>query len=125
MPTYRVRPGEHLLMRVAVTVPAHVRVTALWLGIDAGALGMGPEDRPVGMHPILAHSRQPLSAGVHTFGLRWRVPRHLPPSGLNLYLSSAWSSHQPPASVSGAIAVLAPAQHVNRQLIWGGGLAPG
>src|SRR5262249_16850863 len=69
------------------------------------------------MNPILAHYRQLLSAGSHTFGLRWRI-LHLRP-GASLYLTYAWSSRQPPASVLGPIAVLARAQHVNRQLILG------
>jgi hypothetical protein len=29
VPSYRVRPGEYLVVRLAVTVPKHVRVTAL------------------------------------------------------------------------------------------------
>jgi|HubBroStandDraft_3_1064219.scaffolds.fasta_scaffold161593_2 hypothetical protein len=120
VPSYRVRPGEYLVMRVAVTVPKHVKITALWFGISTGTWGSGPEDNPVGMNPILAHYRQVLSAGSHMFGLRWRVPRRR--SGASLYLIYAWSSHQPPASVSGPIATLALPQHVNRQLIWGGGL---
>jgi hypothetical protein len=56
------------------------------------------------MKPILAYSRQPLSAGVHTFGLRWRVPEGQ--TGVSLYLVSAWSSCQPPVSLAGAIATL-------------------
>jgi len=99
VPSYRVRPGEYLVVRVAVTVPKHVRVTALWFGISTGILGGGPNDTGR-MHPILAHYRQPLSAGSHTFGLRWRIPaRH---SGA-LYLATAWSSHHPLATVAQAI----------------------
>jgi hypothetical protein len=103
-PSYHVRPGEYLLMRVAVTVPRHVRVTALWFGISVGSWGWGPKG-PTGMNPILAHTRQPLSAGEHTFGLRWRIPAGR--SGASLYLVTNWSSHQPPASVARAIATLA------------------
>lgn len=103
VPSYRVRPGEYLVMSVAVTVPEHVRVTVLWLGISNGTWGNGPEG-PVGMNPILAHYRQPLSAGSHALGLRWRIPQlH---SGASLYLTFAWSSQQPPASVSGPVAQL-------------------
>ncbi len=121
VPSYRVRPGEYLVMRVAVTVPKHVKITALWFGISTGTWGSGPSGNPVGMSPILAHYRQPLSLGSHTFGLRWRIPhRH---SAASLYLIYAWSSNQPPASVGGPIAMLALPQHINRQLIWGGGLA--
>lgn len=120
VPRYQVRPGEYLMMRVAVTVPKHVKVTALWFGISTGTWGGGPNG-PIGMNPILAHYRQPLPAGSHTFGLRWRIPHRR--DGASLYLTYAWSSHQPPASVSGPIATLALPQHINRQLIWGGGLA--
>jgi hypothetical protein len=73
LPSYRVRPGEYLVVRVAVTVPRHVRVTDLSFGISKGTWGGGPNGTG-GMNPILAHYRQPLSAGSHTFGLRWRNP---------------------------------------------------
>ena len=103
VPSYRVRPGETLVIRVAVTVPEHLRVTALWLGISQGTWGNGPNG-PVGMSPVLAHDRQPLPAGSHTFRLRWRVPqRH---SAASLYLIFAWSSRRPAASVSGPVARL-------------------
>jgi hypothetical protein len=103
VPSYRVRPGEYLAMRVTVTVPKHVRVTALWLGISNGTWGNGPTG-PIGMNPVLAHYRQPLSAGSHTFGWRWRIPQRR--SGASLYLIFAWSSQQLPASVSGPVAQL-------------------
>lgn len=102
--SYRVRTGELLVMRVTVTVPEHVRVTALWFGISRGTWGNGPEG-PTGMQPVLAHYREPLAAGTHTFGLRWHVPQR---TGASLYLVFAWSSHQPPASVSGPVARLIP-----------------
>jgi hypothetical protein len=107
-------------MSVAATVPKDVKVTALWFGISTGTWGSGPEG-PTGMHPILARYRRPLPAGSHTFGLRWRIPRHH--SSASLYLTFAWNSTRPRASVEGPVAVLAFPQHVNRQLIWGGGLA--
>jgi hypothetical protein len=104
VPSYRVRSGEYLVMRVAVGVPRHVRITALWFGVSAGAWGTGPKGHPSGMNPILAHYAQPLPAGSHTFGFRWRIPRlH---AGTSLLLTFAWSSHQPPASVSGPFAHL-------------------
>jgi len=102
-PRFRVRPGGQLEMRVEVTVPSHVRVTALWLGISTGPEGFGPTG-PVNLHPILAHSRQPLSAGPHTFGLRWRIPERR--SGTSLLLTAAWSSHPPSAEVVRPIAQL-------------------
>ena len=102
--SYRVRPGEQLVMRVVVTVPDHVKITALWFGISTGTWGSGRGGNPIGMHPILAHYRQPLPPGSHTFGLRWRVSRHR--SADSLILIYSWTSHQPPASVSGPIATL-------------------
>jgi hypothetical protein len=104
-PRYHIRPGEHLQMTVSVTVPSHLRLTALWLGISHGTWGTGPRGRPTGMNPILAHSRQPLSTGMHTFRLHWHVPGGQP--GGSLYLVSDWSSQQPPVGTAGAIAVLA------------------
>jgi hypothetical protein len=104
LPRYHVRPGEHLLMTVAAIVPRNLRLTALWLGISRGNWGIGPGGRPTGMKPILAHSRRSLPAGMHSFGLRWRVPEGQR-SG-SLYIVSAWSSDQPFASSAGAIAVL-------------------
>jgi hypothetical protein len=100
-PSYQVRPGEYLAMRVAVTVPGHVRVTALWFGISGGSYGFGPEG-PTGMNPVLAHDSQPLSAGSYTFGFRWRIPQRHP--GASLYLTFAWSSYY--ASVTGPVAQL-------------------
>jgi hypothetical protein len=122
VPSYRVRHGEHLVMRVAVTVPEHVTITALWFGISTGTWGSGPDGNPVGMNPILAHYTLRLSAGSHTFGLRWRIPHRRP--GTSLYLIYAWSAHQPPARVQGPIATLALPPHINRQQTWGSGLAP-
>jgi hypothetical protein len=102
-PRYHVRPGEHLVMKVAVTVPGHLTVTALWFGISTGILGGGP-DGTGSMHPILASYRQPLSAGSHTFGLRWRVPERR--SGTSLYLITAWSGHSPPGNAEQFVAQL-------------------
>ena len=101
VPSYRGRPGEYLAIRVTVSVPRHVSVTALWLGISRGTWGNGPNG-PIGMNPILAHIPQPLSAGSHTFSLRWRIPQRR--SGTSLYLTFDWSSQQPPAVVSGPVA---------------------
>jgi hypothetical protein len=102
-PSYHVRPGEHLMMKVAVTVPRHLTVTALWFGISTGIVGGGPNGTG-SMHPILAHYRQPLSAGSHMFQLSWRIPKHR--SGTSLYLVTAWSSHHPPGNVAQFVAQL-------------------
>lgn len=102
-PRHHVRPGERLVVKVAVTVPQHFTVTALWFGISTGMLGGGPNGTG-SMHPILAHYRQPLSAGSHTFGLRWRIPEHH--SGTRLYLVTAWSGHPPPGNVGQFVAQL-------------------
>jgi hypothetical protein len=120
VPRFRVRPGEHLVMRVAVTVPRHLTITALWFGISTGTWGDGPNG-PTGMNPVLAHYRLPLPAGSHTFGWSWRIPHRR--AGTSLYLTYAWSARQPDASVEGPIATLALPHWVNRQLVWGGGLA--
>lgn len=122
--SYRVRSGEYLVMRVAVTVPRHITVTALSLGISTDTYGGSPQ-HPIGVHPILVQSRLPLAAGLHTFGLRWRIPKGqlVNQPGASLLLVSVWSTSQPSASVTQPIAALALPQHVNRQLIWGGGLA--
>ena len=102
VPSYLVHSGEYLVMRVAVVVPKHVRITALWFGVSTGTWGTGPTGRPTGMNPILAHYAQPLPAGSHTFGFRWRIPRLHP--GASRVLTFAWSSPQPRASVSGPFA---------------------
>jgi hypothetical protein len=102
VPRYRVGSGASLTIHVTVTVPKHVKVTALWFGISTGTWGSGPEGRPVGMNPVLAQFHQPLSAGSHTFDLRWHTPQHGPAT--SLYLTYAWSSTQPPARVAGPVA---------------------
>jgi hypothetical protein len=92
---YHVRPGERLVVKVAVTVPRHFTVTALWFGISTEILGGGP-DGTNSMHPLLAHYRQPLSAGSHTFVLRWHVPKRR--SRTAFYLTTAWSGQPPPGN---------------------------
>lgn len=109
VPSYRVRLGEYLVMRVAVTVPRNTTVTALSLGISTSAIGGSPQ-HPSGMHPVLAHSRQPLATGSHTLGLRWRVPEGHP--GASFLLVSVWSVSQ--ADVAQPIATLALAQPDHR-----------
>lgn len=104
VPSYRIRPGEHLTVSVVVTVPKHLTLAALWLGISAGTWGNGPHGRPTGMNPILVHRSQPLTPGQHAFKFRWRTPQRRSPS--SLYLTFAWSS--PDASVSGPVAQLLP-----------------
>jgi hypothetical protein len=103
MPSYRVRPGEHLAMTVAVTVPRHLTITELWFGISTGIVGAGPNGTG-SMHPIVAHYRQPLSAGTHMLGLRWCVPKSR--SGTSLDLVTSWSSRHPPANVGQFVAQL-------------------
>jgi hypothetical protein len=104
VPSYRVRSGEYLVIRVAVVVPKHVKITALWFGVSTGTWGTGPQGHPTGMNPILAHYAQPLPAGSHTFGLRWRIPRLR--ASASRMLTFAWSSSQPSASVTGPFAQL-------------------
>ena len=101
-PRIRVRPGERLHIDVAVTLPGHVTVRTLWLGISATSYGFS-HHRPAGLNPILAVSREPMRAGPHTFRLRWRFPRHERGA---LLLVSAWSSSQPSGDVAQPIATL-------------------
>jgi hypothetical protein len=95
LPRFSVRPAELLAINVVLTVPRRARVSALWLGISAGGpLGAGPKG-PTGVHPVLLHSSQVLTAGRHSFQLRWRTPAKAR-SGTRLYLAAEWASRQPP-----------------------------
>lgn len=87
-PSFTVTPGEDLRINVDVTVPAHHRVTALWLGISGGVIGTPSE-----LHPILAHTRKPLGPGSHRFRLRWTVPAGLRPGTLR-YVAAEWDIRQ-------------------------------
>jgi hypothetical protein len=105
MPRFAVTPGEQLRISIGVTVPAHARattltprVTALWLGVSRGVIGT-PRD----LRPILAHTRKPLTPGVHTFRLRWTVPAGFP-RGTTRYLVADWEAKQ--ASVAQFMAEL-------------------
>jgi len=93
-PSFDVRPGQSLEIEVVVTVPKRARVSVLWLGITAGTLGQTKAHRPT-FDPILAHTRRVLTAGLHSFRLRWRVPRNARP-GRAVYLAADWASRQPP-----------------------------
>jgi hypothetical protein len=70
-PGFTVGPGEHLRIRIGVTVPAHAKVTTLWLGVSKGVFTSPGRDgqRPASMRPVLAHTRMPLTPGLHTFRL--------------------------------------------------------
>ena len=94
LPRLNVRPGRLVVINVEVSVPGRARVSALWLGISTGTVGGGP-DGPTGIDPVLVHSRQVLTAGSHSFRLRWRAPAQTQP-GSRLYLAAAWASRQPP-----------------------------
>jgi len=89
-------PGEKLQMKVAVSILSHLRLTALWLGINTDTYGWGggPNGQPTDMHPILAHVDQQLLPGEHRFVLRWLVPGAR--SSGSFFLVSAWSSHHSP-----------------------------
>jgi hypothetical protein len=102
-PRIQVRPGQHVTIKVVVTLPRNIKVTGLWLGISSGPYGFSQKRRPVNLDPILARSRETLTGGAHTFTLQWRVPedRHGP-----LLLMSDWASVQPSAEVAGPIASL-------------------
>ena len=93
-PRLNVRAGRVAVINVVVSVPRRARVSALWLGISTGSVGGGPNG-PSGVDPVLVHSRQVLTAGRHSFRLRWRAPAQARP-GSRLYLAAAWASRQPP-----------------------------
>jgi hypothetical protein len=90
LPRYVIAPGENLTITVEVTVPAHVTLTGLWLGITNGMLSPRPEG-PADMSPILAaRTRTPLGPGAHRFQLHWAVPAELRP-GTSRQLSVQWA----------------------------------
>jgi hypothetical protein len=103
-PRVHVQPGQHVLIKVAVTLPRNIKITALWLGISAGPFGFSQEHRPANLNPILARAHEPLTGGPHTFTLHWRIPRHRHGP---LLLMSDWSSPHPSQEVAGPIAWLA------------------
>jgi hypothetical protein len=107
-PRYVISPGEDLAITVDVTVPAHVTVTGLWLGITNGVLSPRP-DGPASMSPILAaRTGTRLLPGVHRFRLHWVVPGGLRP-GASRQLSAEWAwagGQWPPGSAEGIIAGL-------------------
>ena len=104
LPLFTITPGENLRIKVGVTIPAHVRVTALWLGISKGSWGSGPNG-PTGInYPMLAHTRKSLGPGSYSFRLRWTVPAGLRPGTIR-YLATAWSFREAPTGeVARAIA---------------------
>lgn len=108
LPRYVITPGEELAITVDATVPAHVTVTALWLGITDGVLSADPHG-PSGMSPVLAaRTGTRLLPGVHQFRLHWLVPGGLPP-GASRQLSAAWTwagGQWPPGAQEGVIAEL-------------------
>jgi hypothetical protein len=107
LPRFSVRPAQLLAINVVVTVPKQARVSALWLGISVGGpLGPSPKG-PTGVRPVLLHSSQVLTAGRHSFRLRWRTPAKARP-GTRLYLAAEWASRQPPTfETAGLLAHLA------------------
>ena len=101
LPRLNVRTGRLVVISVVMTVPGRARVSALWLGVSTGTVGVGP-DGPTGVDPVLVHSRQTLTAGRHSFRLRWRAPAQARP-GSRLYLAAAWASRQPPPFSEGRL----------------------
>ena len=101
LPRFSVRPAQLLAISVVVTVPGRARVSALWLGISTGTVGVGPNG-PTGVDPVLVHSGQMLTAGRHSFTLRWRTPAKARP-GSRLYLAAAWASRQRPVFSEGQL----------------------
>jgi hypothetical protein len=86
VPRFVISPAEDLSITVDVTVPEHVTVTDLWLGITDGVLS-----GHANMSPVLAASTDTtLSPGAHRFTLRWVVPADLQP-GASRQLSAQWA----------------------------------
>jgi hypothetical protein len=110
-----VTPGEHLSIRVTVTIPARARLAGLWLGISDGTFGTG-RTGPVGLQPVLALIQADLQPGPHAYRLAWRVPAAIS-GGTILWLAAAWTGmlpladpgrpHQPLTSASVAMPVTA------------------
>jgi hypothetical protein len=108
LPSFAVTPGESLRLRIGVTVPAHATVTTLWLGITGGVVGSPGQhgQRPAGMRTVLAHTRNPLTPGLHTFRLEWTVPAGFRHAVTPLLLAAAWAAHQQDARVGQPVAGL-------------------
>lgn len=106
-PTFAVALGEPLTIDVGVRVPARAEVRVLWLGISRGILSSpGPDgQQPAGMRPALAHTLQPLAAGLHTFSLTWTVPAGL--RARTVLLVAGWTTKQQDAAVGEPVALLA------------------
>jgi hypothetical protein len=107
-PRYLITPGENLTMTVDVTIPPHITLTGLWLGITNDVLAprsTGPAD----MSPILvASTRAPLGPGQHRFGMHWVVPAALlPGTDRQLSVEWAWSNQAGPAIAERIVAELA------------------
>jgi hypothetical protein len=106
-PRFTVTPGQHLRIQIGVIVPAHAKVTTLWLGITKDGFRSPGRDgqRPPDMRPALAHTRKPLTPGLRTFRLTWTMPAQLP-SGTTLWLVAGWTTRQEDASVGQGVAEL-------------------
>ena len=107
-PSFTVTPGENLRLRIGVTIPADATVTTLWLGITGGVIGSPGQsgERPAGMRPVLAHTRNPLTPGLHTFRLEWTVPAGFRHTVTPLLLAAAWATPQQDARVGEPVAGL-------------------
>ena len=108
LPGYVITPGENLTMTVDVTIPPHITLTGLWLGITNGVLTSRPTG-PADMSPILAASTgTPLGPGRHRFGMHWVVPTALSPgTDRQLSVEWAWSNQAGPATAERIVAELA------------------
>jgi hypothetical protein len=103
-PRFTVAPGEQLRIQVGVLVPAHAKVTTLWLGIDKDMIPPGRNgQRPLGMKPVLAHTRKLLTHGLHTFRLTLTMPAQL---HREAFLVAAWTTKREDASVAQPVAEL-------------------
>jgi hypothetical protein len=114
-PNFIVTPGENVRIDVGVTVPAHAKLTILYFGLARGAFGPGLDgSRPIGVHPILARTRKPLTSGLHTFRLTWSVPATGLRRRTTFDLVATWEARQIHASVGQFVAVLSLPQGPSR-----------
>jgi hypothetical protein len=110
-PSFRVRPGQHLRITVAVTVPTHATVTALSLGISAEGFGGSPQHPPACGRSWLAPASSWPQDGTPSggTGASRKISQSTGP-GASLDLISVWSDSQADVAQTIAALVLSPAR---------------
>jgi hypothetical protein len=92
IPGFTVTPGERLTFTVTVSFPARARITGLWIGFAPAIAPTG--SGPIGMSPVLVHTRDVLRLRTRTYRFSWTVPAQLPP-GTRQQLVAAWTGSLP------------------------------